>query len=87
MLKDILPKEVLTRKDKMGFPVPLGEWVRDKKNPVHHFVMDLIRSKKFKHRGLYQDNIQKAFDEKLPSMRGLWAVICIELWHRTFYDR
>ncbi|OGW80524.1 MAG: asparagine synthase (glutamine-hydrolyzing) [Omnitrophica bacterium RIFCSPLOWO2_12_FULL_44_17] len=87
MMRGVLPKPIIDRKDKMGFPVPLAEWLRDPHNPVHHFVMDMIHSQKFKQRGIYQtQNLEQALHENLPSMRGVWGLICVELWHRTFLD-
>src|SRR3989338_1776506 len=38
-VKDILPEEILNRKDKMGFPVPFFEWC---KGPLNNFVKEIL---------------------------------------------
>ena len=47
--KNLLPKKVLNRKNKMGFPVPLNKWY--KKGILRDFIFDLLKSKAFKERG------------------------------------
>ena len=40
------PREIYERKDKMGFPVPLAEWVR---GPLRDFVADHLLSDRARH--------------------------------------
>ena len=38
-IKDVLPREIVARRDKMGFPTPLNEWM---KGPLREYVMDIF---------------------------------------------
>jgi len=80
-----LPKKIVNRKDKMGFPVPLNDWmVRGK---VREFVHDTLLSKSSLERGIYK---KEALHEILKSHgtggRQLWGALSLELWHQKFID-
>ena len=49
--RNILPRKVLNRKHKMGFPVPLDKWY--KKGILRDFVFDILKSKSFRERGFF----------------------------------
>lgn len=78
--------EVLQRKDKMGFPVPLGEWMR--RPPVHDFVCDILLSDSSRQRGIYSLQALETLTDADGggSQRALWGALCLELWFRTFID-
>ena len=42
-LGDVLPRSIRERQDKMGFPVPLRQWV-GRGGPLHEFASDLLSS-------------------------------------------
>src|SRR5690606_19512593 len=48
-IKNIMPAEIMNRKDKMGFPVPLHIW---SKNKAKDFILDTLLSKKAKERDM-----------------------------------
>jgi asparagine synthase (glutamine-hydrolysing) len=80
-----LPAPVLERKDKMGFPVPLQEWLRAE--PVRGFVHDVLFSRASLERGLFNPAmLTKLFQSEAPFNRQLWGVLCLELWHQQFID-
>jgi len=83
--RDILPKAIVDRKDKMGFPVPLKEWMEG--GVVRDFVSDILLSKTCRERGLFK---QKALEDLIQKKgvfgRQLWGILCLELWHREFID-
>lgn len=80
-----LPKEIVERKDKMGFPVPLSEWL--KKGIVRDFVLDIFNKKSCKERGILDTkHIETLLNSELPFGRGLWGALCLELWHQKFID-
>lgn len=82
--KDLLPDKVLNRKHKMGFPVPLNKWY--KKGPVRNFVFDMINSKNFRERGLFDSKkIKNQLDTEQNFSREIWGVICIEIWFNEFF--
>ena len=83
-VNSVLPKEILDRKDKKGFPVPLNEWWKTKK--LKEFVSDTLLSKASKQRGIfkYDEIINKVTQDKFD--RELWGMLCLELWHQQFID-
>lgn len=84
-IKSFVPNEILHRKDKMGFPVPLSEWMQ--KGPVREFVCDTLLSKKSINRGIFREEaIKKTIDNTGVGGRMLWGMLCLELWNRQFID-
>lgn len=82
--KSVLPKEIINRKDKMGFPVPLYEWFS---GPLKDFVADILTSQKARSRNLYNiKEIREKINHPLKFDRSLWGALNIEMWHRVFID-
>jgi asparagine synthase (glutamine-hydrolysing) len=81
----LVPTSVLERKDKMGFPVPLREWMQS--GPVRDFAGDILLSQCSRQRGIYR---VEALDAMLSRQgvggRQLWGALNLELWHRRFID-
>ena len=83
-VKQLLPDMIFSRKDKMGFPVPLTEWFR---GPLHSFVNDVLLSKRARSRGIYRvDGVEKLLARERKFGRELWGLLCLELWFRAFLD-
>jgi len=84
-MKDILPPLILDRKDKMGFPVPLHLWTR---NRLGAFYRDVLLSPTCKNRGIFNlPQIEKLMDTENAYGRRLWGFLNIELWFRQFIDQ
>jgi asparagine synthase (glutamine-hydrolysing) len=84
-IKDIMPPEIMKRKDKMGFPVPLHIW---SKNKAKDFIMDVLLSKKSKERNMINtDYVEQLILAEQPFSRGLWGLLSLELWHNQFIDK
>lgn len=84
-VKNILPEEILNRKDKMGFPVPLHIW---SKNKARDFILDILLCQKAKDRNMINTSyIEKMVNSEQPFGRGLWGLLSLELWHRQFIDQ
>lgn len=82
---DILPRVVTSRKNKMGFPVPLNEWLRGE---LKGFVHDIFSSPEAKRREyLNHEAILEALSTESQFGRKLWGLLSLELWHREFHDR
>ena len=82
---DLLPPVVAQRTDKMGFPVPLDDWVQ---GPLHSFVREIFNGDQG--RRSYLDphaDLRSLFDTEPRFGRGLWAILSLELWHQQFHDR
>lgn len=84
-IKEIMPPEILGRKDKMGFPIPLHIWSKNKK--TRDFMMDTLLSKKAKERNVIKpEYIEKIINSEQPFSRGLWGLLSTELWFNQFID-
>jgi asparagine synthase (glutamine-hydrolysing) len=86
-MRDWLPTEILSRK-KMGFPVPVGAWLRGAYRPVldefvtspralgrGFFAPDEVRRLVASHVGGEQDHAER-----------LWSLVNLEIWQRIFLD-
>jgi asparagine synthase (glutamine-hydrolysing) len=91
MLKEtfssVLPAKILARKDKMGFPVPLNEWI---KGDLKEYIYDIL------HSGLNRSNqggfidYQRVIDTIQNTgnfSRKVWGFLCYEMWHQVFHDQ
>ena len=80
-----LPPEILGRRDKMGFPVPLKEWFAYELND---FVLEIVADMKTKNREFVNtDAVLKNFDEGGRFSRKVWALLSLELWQQEFHDK
>jgi len=84
-VRPFIPESVYARKDKMGFPTPLSEWMR---GPAKTFIMDTFSSRKAKDRG-YVDNqaILAQLENEPRFSRKIWGFLNLELWHQEFEDK
>ncbi|MCP0914335.1 MULTISPECIES: asparagine synthase (glutamine-hydrolyzing) [Legionella] len=81
----ILPAKISNRKDKMGFPVPLSEWMQGE---LKDYVQDIL------HSGLARQNnfidyekIIKNFGSTGKFSRKIWGFLCYEIWQQQFHDQ
>jgi asparagine synthase (glutamine-hydrolysing) len=83
-IKDIIPDEIYSRKDKMGFPVPLHLWFKGK---TGDYIIDLLNTQKCKERGfLDHQKINKLIKSERSFGRSLWGIISLEIWFNQFID-
>ena len=82
-----LPDAINNRKDKMGFPVPLTLWLRQK-GPAAEFVRDVFSSRAARERGYLSRpvDLDKVLSGQSVYSRNLWALLSLELWHQSFID-
>jgi asparagine synthase (glutamine-hydrolysing) len=86
-MKDLLPAEILGRK-KMGFPVPIGAWLRGEFRPL---VDEYVLGPRALARGLFRADTLRGMARAHQSgeenhAQRLWSLINLEIWHRTFID-
>ncbi len=80
-----LPAEILNRRDKMGFPVPLKEWFADE---LKDFVRDIFQGMAEKKRPYINSKIVlKNLGDEARFSRKTWGLLSLELWHQIFHDR
>ena len=83
-IKGILPAKIYDRKDKMGFPVPLHMWARQK---ARTFFQDILLSPTARRRGLFDvDRVEALIENEKAFGRKLWGLLNLELWFQTFID-
>jgi len=85
LMQDRLPPEILTR-PKMGFGVPVGEWLRGELRPL---LQDTVLSSVALNRGYFHHQaVQSLVDDHLSRRvdhtAHLWALLMLELWFREF---
>ncbi|MBN1546062.1 MAG: asparagine synthase (glutamine-hydrolyzing) [Syntrophaceae bacterium] len=81
----LLPPNILNRQ-KMGFSIPVGEWLRNELKPLVH---ETILSKEFEGRLFFnQKYVQWLWKQHLAGIRDftqpLWVLLSFELWARRF---
>lgn len=86
--RSILPKRIAERKDKMGFPVPLTEWMREK-GAFYDFVYETLTSRKAKGRSYLKKgiDIKKLLSQESKFGRKIWGLLSLELWQKQFHDK
>jgi asparagine synthase (glutamine-hydrolysing) len=87
-LRGRVPEVVRTRLDKMGFPIPLREWVA---GPLYEPIQDLLASRAARERGLYDiDAIRRDHERhrrgETDVAKALLNVAQLEVWYRTVAD-
>jgi asparagine synthase (glutamine-hydrolysing) len=80
-----LPQQIIDRRDKMGFPVPLKEWFSGE---LRDFVRDTFSSSAARTRPYMKpEAVLKNFGQAGRFSRKTWGLISLEIWHQTFHDR
>jgi asparagine synthase (glutamine-hydrolysing) len=83
--KSSLPEVIINRQDKMGFPVPLTQWVNGE---AKEFVRDIFSSRKALSRELVNNKVVLDNLDKEPKFgRKIWALLSFELWQQEFHDK
>jgi asparagine synthase (glutamine-hydrolysing) len=86
-MKSELPPRISARQDKMGFPVPLHEWLAAS-GPVREFIRDTFSSERARSRELIDNSrVLKRIDSESKFGRQVWGLLSLELWQRAFHDR
>ncbi|MBV9956845.1 MAG: asparagine synthase (glutamine-hydrolyzing) [Acidobacteria bacterium] len=86
-MRGILPDEILTRR-KMGFPVPMGRWLREEFRPL---VDEYVLHERVFRRGIFSEQAVRSLVNAHASGASdhasrLWQLINFEIWARQFMD-
>ncbi len=89
-MRDVLPKEIVFRKDKLGHSIPMKNWMRGNK-VVQDYVVDILSESRLNKRGLFDSrNVTQMIGEHLTKRNNhshrLWALMVLELWLREYMD-
>ncbi|MFT5128682.1 MAG: asparagine synthase (glutamine-hydrolyzing) [Rhodothermales bacterium] len=83
--KPYLTPEIMGRKDKMGFPTPLSEWLSGE---AHGFVCDLLNTQAARERELVDNRKVRALMDREPRYgRKVWGLLSLEIWQQEFHDQ
>lgn len=84
-MSSVLPPAIVERKDKMGFPTPLNEWVRGE---AHEFVRDILSSQAALNRPIINNRqVVQGLDTEPKFGRKVWGLLSLEIWQQEFHDR
>lgn len=85
-MRGLLPKEILTRR-KMGFPVPVGKWLR---GPFSHVVDEYLLNPRSLERAIFNADFVRELVARHRAGENhterLWCLINFEIWQRRFFD-
>jgi len=86
-LREVVPPEILSRR-KMGFPVPIGRWLR---GPFGAVIDEFVTGPRPRQRRLLKpEYVQRLADEHRSGRSNhgarLWSLMNLEIWHRIFLD-
>ena len=87
-VRGLLP-EVIVKRPKMGFPVPIAQWTRGDWNGV---VRDVLLDRRTRERGIVDPPAVEALLRahaagQTDGADRLWSLLNLELWYRTFIDK
>jgi asparagine synthase (glutamine-hydrolysing) len=86
-LRGRIPREILHRR-KLGFPVPLGRWARERFAPL---IRQTILGPRAVARGMFEPRVlERLVAEHERGLANhtdrLWLLLNLELWQRIFID-
>jgi asparagine synthase (glutamine-hydrolysing) len=84
---DLVPARNVRRR-KMGFGMPIGEWMRTEQRG---FLEHTLLGERARRRGLFRpESVRQLLSEHTARIQDhasrLWALVWLELWFRTFID-
>lgn len=80
-----IPPNILARRDKMGFPVPLAEWFAGDQRQL---VTGLLESMGDHQRpGINPEAVRRALSGGGRFSRKAWGLVSLEVWYQLFHDQ
>lgn len=81
-----LPEEVHGRTNKMGFPVPLSDWLQGE---LKEFTEDIFHSEKARRREYINPSfdVETLIEQEGKFTRKVWGLLSLELWQQEFHDK
>ena len=83
-MENVLPHDIVYRKDKLGHSIPMKNWMRENAI-VKQFISDQLSESAIKRRGLFNPAFIKGLMDQHQSKKAnfshrLWALAVLELW-------
>jgi len=90
-MENLLPDEIVHRKDKLGHSIPLKNWMR-KDERVKEFIMDYVSDAAIKQRGLFNPRfvekmIKQHHKKRRNNSHRIWALAVLEMWLQEHFDK
>ncbi|MBI4614029.1 MAG: asparagine synthase (glutamine-hydrolyzing) [Planctomycetes bacterium] len=83
-VENLIPRTILERTHKMGFPVPMVEWLQ---GPLRGFACEMLLGERTRRRGIFDcAQIERTLPKEGKFGRRLWGLLCLEMWCRIFLD-
>ena len=85
----VLPENIVYRK-KLGFPVPLDDWIN---NGMKIHAKEILLDDRTKNRGLFQmNNLEELINNRQNLNydfwgKKIWMLMNVEIWFREFIDQ
>jgi asparagine synthase (glutamine-hydrolysing) len=79
----LLPEDVLYRKDKMGFPVPLNIWIKKELKDFYNKNIESLKKRNLPYLNLKNEDIIKDTNQ---FSRKNWVLLMFELWYQNTFD-
>jgi len=80
-----LPDSILNRKDKMGFPTPLNQWINGEAN---EFIKEIFSTTKAQSRTFIDNKkVIEGLSTESTYGRKIWGLLSLELWQQEFHDK
>lgn len=88
-MANLLPDDVLYRRDKKGYPTPLSLWLR---GPLMDQVKDLLldpraTDRRIMDRGILEKRLNEHFQRQKDHTVDIFNALTLELWFQRFQDR
>ncbi|RED99557.1 asparagine synthase (glutamine-hydrolyzing) [Marinoscillum furvescens] len=91
LLKRLAEKYIapdVASRPKMGFGIPLGQWLR---NEYQSLIDEYLKTSRFIERGFFNYNfvtqlLEEHISQKANHGTNIWSLICFEIWCRKFLD-
>jgi asparagine synthase (glutamine-hydrolysing) len=86
-ISDLIPEEILTR-PKQGFGIPIPQWINQE---LRGRIRETLSDPLTQQRGYFDPGyvgllLEEHERGRRDHSKALWALLMLELWHRTFLD-
>jgi len=83
-VKNVVPFEIVNRKDKKGFPTPVNEWF---KGQLNEYMRTSLLGKTSVDRGIFNEvYLRNSLAKNEDNSWELWCLLNVELWFRKYID-
>lgn len=87
-VNDLLPEDIVKRRNKIGFTTPEHEWFMRMKNRIYSiFLSDSFAKRKYINQQETLRAFQRFIEGKTDDTLLLWRLLNLELWMRVFIDK